>query len=220
MTVDPGLVAERLEKVRERAARAGGDLGSLTVVAVTKGFGPDAVRAAGAAGLADVGENYAQEMLAKLAVVAQGMRWHFLGRMQRNKFARLAAHVHLWHGLDAVTEARALAQRRPGAAVLVEVRAPGPGGSAQRPGALAGEVPGLVDAARLLGLEVRGLMTVAPRVAAAEEVSEHFRAVATLAHDLGLAELSMGMSGDFELAVAAGSTILRLGQVLFGPRGP
>jgi PLP dependent protein len=222
LIVDARSVAARLEGVRERVARAGADPGALRIVAVTKGFGPDAVLAAAAAGVSDIGENYAQEMLGKLAAAPGGLRWHFLGRMQRNKLARLAPHVHLWHSLDGERAAIALAARSPGARVLVEVRASDEGlrgtGPQGRPGAPAGEVAGLVRAARSAGLDVRGLMTMGPRDAPPEVVSEHFGLVACLAHDLGLAELSMGMSGDFELAAAAGATILRLGQVLFGIR--
>jgi pyridoxal phosphate enzyme (YggS family) len=213
--VNEKVVAQRLAEVRQRVAGAGGSPDLVTVVAVTKGFGPDAVRAAAAAGIEDIGENYAQEMLAKLAGAPSGLRWHFLGQLQRNKLARLAPHVHLWHGVDGEAEALALARRRPGAAVLVEVRSVGP---SKRPGVRSDEVAALALAARAAGLEVRGLMTVAPRDAPDEEVMAHFGAVAALARELGLPELSMGMSADFELAVAAGATILRLGRALFGER--
>ncbi|MCL6092035.1 MAG: YggS family pyridoxal phosphate enzyme [Actinobacteria bacterium] len=218
--MDSSLVAARLAAVRERIELARGAPGAVTVVAVTKGFGPEAIGAAVAAGLLDIGENYGQEMLAKVGAVPSGVRWHFLGELQRNKLARLAPHVHLWHGLDREAEALALARIKPGAAVLVEVRAsPGPGASEQvRPGAKAEEVPALVSVARAAGLSVRGLMTLGPRGAPAPEVARHFALVARLAVDLGLSELSMGMSADFELAVGEGATIVRLGQALFGPR--
>jgi len=210
-----------LAEVRERILSAGGT-SRVTIVAVTKGFGPDVVRAAAAAGLLDVGENFAQEMLAKLPGAPAGLRWHFLGQLQRNKLRRLAPHVHLWHGLDRPQEAALLARARPGAAVLVEVRASGrvPEGERTRPGVELQAAAGLVEAARSAGLDVRGLMTVGPLGAEASELSRHFRAVADLARQLGLAELSMGMSADFELAVAEGATIVRLGRALFGPRPP
>jgi uncharacterized pyridoxal phosphate-containing UPF0001 family protein len=121
------MVAERLCRVRERMANAGAVPGTVTVVAVTKGFGPDAVSAAVRAGLLDIGENYAQEMLSKVGAAPAGVRWHFLGGLQRNKLARLAPHVYLWEGLDTAAGADALAKRRPGAAVLVEVKLAGDG---------------------------------------------------------------------------------------------
>jgi pyridoxal phosphate enzyme (YggS family) len=208
-------VAARLASVRERVRRAGGSE-SVTIVAVTKGFGPGAVRAAASAGLLDVGENYAQEMLSKLPAATPGLRWHFLGELQRNKLARLAPYVYLWHGLDRLAEVVALGRVCPRARVLVEVRAPGV--TRARPGAEMGNVAELVAAAREAGLEVRGLMTVGPLGATSRELSRHFRQVASLASELGLPELSMGMSADFELAVAEGATIVRLGRALFGPR--
>jgi PLP dependent protein len=213
--IDPGVVAERLALVRERIAKAGAAPGSVTVVAVTKGFGPDAVAAAVKAGVLDIGENYAQEMLRKLGSAPAGVRWHFLGELQRNKLARLAPHVYLWHGLDTTVGADALAKRRPRAAVLVEVKLAGNG---HRHGVATEEAPALVSYATDVGLDVRGLMAVAPPRATHEEVKAGFGRVGELARSLGLRQLSMGMSADFELAVAEGATIVRLGRALFGRR--
>jgi pyridoxal phosphate enzyme (YggS family) len=207
-------VAERLAWVRDRVEAAGGGPAPVTIVAVTKGFGPGAVKAAVAAGLEDFGENYAQELLAK-APSSPPVRWHFLGGLQRNKLARLAPYVHLWQGLDDGARAAALARRQPGAAVLVQVRV---SGSVPRHGADPAQVPDVVAHARAAGLDVRGLMAVGPRSAPPEETRRCFRAVARLARSLGLAEVSIGMSDDFELAVAEGTTMLRLGRALFGER--
>ena len=221
MTVTDGsgpqaeLVAERLAVIEDRILHAGAAPGAVRVVAVTKGFGPGAVAAAVKAGLSDIGENYAQEMLRKLDAAPSGVRWHFLGELQRNKLARLAAHVYLWHGLDSDTGADALARRCPGAAVLVEVKLSATG---HRHGVPAVKVPALVNHASEVGLEVKGLMAVGPAQAAPAELRAGFRGVAALAGSLGLSELSMGMSSDFELAVAEGATIVRLGRALFGPR--
>jgi pyridoxal phosphate enzyme (YggS family) len=213
--VTPATVAERLVAVRDRIQRAGGSTGAVTVVAVTKGLGPEAVDAAVGAGLTDIGENYAQEMLSKLRGAPAQARWHFLGPPQRNKLARLAPHVRLWHGLDSEEHALALSQRQPGAAVLVQVRTAGPPG---RHGVSPPCVPALVASAQAAGLDVRGLMAVGPNPATAAEARQCFREVARLAAGLGLRELSMGMSADFDLAVAEGATIVRLGTALFGPR--
>jgi hypothetical protein len=215
--ITPATVAERLAGVQDRIERAGARPGSVKVVAVTKGLGPEAVDAAVRAGLVDIGENYAQQMLSKLSTAPPGIRWHFLGRPQSNKLARLAPHVWLWHGLDSEEHALALARRQPAAAVLVQVRTAGPPG---RQGASAAHVPALVACAAAAGLDVRGLMAVAPWPATGAEARRCFREVARLAETLGLSELSMGMSADFDLAVAEGATIVRLGTALFGPRPP
>lgn len=209
------VVAGRLAAVRDRISRAGAAPGRVTVVAVTKGFGPAAVEAAVAAGLVDIGENYANELLAKAATAPPVTRWHFLGQLQRNKLARLAPHVHLWHGLDRQEEALALGRLRPGASVLVQVSS---GGGGRQQGANPQDVPELVARAAAAGLEVKGLMVIGPRDAAPDQVRACFREVARLGGSLGLAELSMGMTDDFELAVAEGATIVRLGRALFGDR--
>lgn len=205
-----------LERVRERIARAGGDPGAVAVVAVTKGFGAGACIAALDAGHADLGENYAQELLAKHRLVAGAVRWHFLGRIQRRKVRDLAGVVHLWHGVARASEGRTIAAHAPGAAVLVEVDF---SGSPDRNGCPPDEVPALVDALSAFDLDVRGLMTVAPR-GGPDEARRAFSGTRRLAEHLGLAEVSMGMSGDLELAVAEGATIVRVGSALFGYRPP
>ena len=211
-------MAGQLAAVRARIEQAGADPTSVRVVAVTKGFGPDAVSAALAAGLEDVGENYAQELLAKSAAVSAATpsappRWHFLGAIQRNKVGPLAEVVDCWQSVARLVEGQAIARRRPGARILVEVETTGLAG---RNGSPPGAVPDLVAALGDLGLDVGGLMTVAaPEPTAARQA---FRTVRQLADRLGLAERSMGMTDDLELAVAEGSTMVRVGRALFGPR--
>jgi pyridoxal phosphate enzyme (YggS family) len=215
MTLAPAQdVAVRLDHIRQRIVDAGANPETVRIVAVTKGFGVGAIEAALAAGVADVGENYAQEMTAKLSAAAAGVRWHFLGSMQRNKLARLAPHVSLWHGLSAVSEAEALAARRPHAAVLVQVNV---AGDPAKHGALPTAAPEVVERARQAGLDVRGLMAVGP---AGDRLASRrcFAAVTQLADRLGLPERSMGMSDDLEEAVAEGATMVRIGRALFGPR--
>jgi pyridoxal phosphate enzyme (YggS family) len=208
-------VPARLAALRERIAAAGGDPSRVTVVAVTKGFGVDAVRAAVGAGLVDVGENYAGELAAKMAATSGlGVRWHFLGHVQRNKVRRIAAGVHLWQGVDRPAAGEEIARRRPGAAVLVQVNLTGAPG---RNGCRWEEAPALVEALAHLGLEVRGLMGVGPG-GDPEAARPLFRRLAALAADLGLTEVSMGMSGDLEVAVQEGATMVRVGTALFGPR--
>ena len=205
-------VAERLAIVRRRISEAGGDPGAVRVIAVTKGFGPDAVAAARAAGLTDMGENYASELRAKAPGPA-GTSWHFLGTVQRNKVRELAPLVDVWQGVARLAEGERIAHYAPGARVLVQVDSSGQLG---RNGCRPGEVATLTGALSTLALRVEGLMTVAPR--GELEAASAFRLVATLADDLGLPERSMGMSDDLEAAVAAGATMVRVGRALFGDR--
>jgi pyridoxal phosphate enzyme (YggS family) len=182
------------------------------VVAVTKGHPPEAAAAAVAAGFADLGENYAQEMLAKVALVP-GARWHFVGRLQSNKVRTLAGHVQLWQSIDRRTLVKEVAKRDPGAKVLIQVDLAGTEG---RGGALRSDVGALVDFARDSGLDVSGLMGVAaPQTDAAREA---FSWMAATAGELGLHEVSMGMSEDLELALESGATMVRIGTALLGPR--
>jgi pyridoxal phosphate enzyme (YggS family) len=214
--VDVARVRERLAVVRDRIRRAGGG-DDVVVVAVTKGFGAGAVRAAHAAGIGDVGENYAQELLGKveaLATEARDVRWHFIGRLQRNKVRHLAPHVALWQTVDRPELAAEIARRAPGAAVLVQLNL---SGQLHKGGCEPAEAAAIVDRCRLAGLDVRGLMGVGP-AGPAEAARPGFRTLVTLADELGLPVRSIGMSGDLEVAVEEGSTMLRLGTALFGPR--
>jgi pyridoxal phosphate enzyme (YggS family) len=211
---DGAVVAARVAEVHRRVAASGGDPERIRIVAVTKGFGPDAVRAARQAGLADVGENYAQELLAKAPEAPDGTRWHFLGPVQRNKVGRLAPWVAAWHGIDRPAAAEAVAAASPGSEVMVQVNVVGEAG---RPGCPPEGVAELVARVRTLPLDLSGLMAVGP-ARVGERSRECFRWLAERAAELDLRELSMGMSEDFEMAVAEGATTLRLGRVLFGPR--
>ncbi len=214
VTADAEAVATRLADVRRRVEASGGDPERVRIVAVTKGFGPDAVAAARAAGLIDMGENYAQEVLAKAPSGPAGTRWHFLGPIQRNKVRKLAAFVSTWHGIDRPVAADSVATAAPGAEVMVQVNVTGDPG---RPGCTPEAVEPLVAHVRELPLDLSGLMAVGP-VEIGERSRECFRWLARRGAELGLRELSMGMSDDFEMAVAEGATTLRLGRVLFGPR--
>ena len=214
MTLDASAVAERVIDVRRRVERSGGDPDRIRIVAVTKGFGPEAVDAARRAGLADVGENYAQELLSKAPGAPAGTRWHFLGPVQRNKVPRLTPLVSTWHAIDRPAAAEAVAAARPGAEVMVQVNVVG---DPARPGCPPEGLDDLVAGVRRLPLDLSGLMAVGPAgdTGAARAA---FRWLAAQAARMGLRELSMGMSDDFEVAVAEGATTLRLGRVLFGPR--
>ncbi len=209
-----GEVAARLAHVRQRIARAGGDPETVRVIAVTKGFGPEAVTAARSAGLRDVGENYAAELRTKAPGPA-GTHWHFLGAVQRNKVNALAPLVDVWQSVARPIEGQSIARHAPGARVLIQVDTSGVPG---RNGCAPEEVEPLARSLSALDLRVEGLMTVAPPEATAAAAA--FRVVGQVADALGLPERSMGMSDDLESAVAAGSTMVRIGRALFGERPP
>ncbi|MGA3351620.1 MAG: YggS family pyridoxal phosphate enzyme [Acidimicrobiales bacterium] len=215
-------IAARAEIARDRIARAGGDPSLVRIVAVTKGFGPEVLSAAFAAGFSDFGENYASELVEKWATVARAARWHFLGAVQRNKIGRLAPYVDCWQCVARVLEGEAIMRHRAedaragleSASMLVEVETTGIAG---RGGCRPDEVKAVVEGLLEHGCRVEGLMTVAPP-GDPERARAAFERVARLRDELGLKELSMGMSEDLEQAVAAGATMVRLGTSLFGPR--
>jgi PLP dependent protein len=218
----PTDLPERLAAVRGRVERAGGDPERITLVAVTKGFGADVVRAALDAGLRDLGESYVQELTAKAEELTgdgpdagpTGPTWHFVGRLQRNKVRKAAPHVAWWHSVDRLELGAEIARWAPGAAVLAQVNATGEETKAGCPPDL---LPPLLDGLADLGLDVRGLMTIGPQ-GPPEDARPAFRLVRSLAEKHGLAEVSMGMTGDLEVAVEEGATMVRVGTALFGPR--
>jgi pyridoxal phosphate enzyme (YggS family) len=216
-------VVEQLTAVRARidaAARASGRTPeTVTLVAVTKEVGLDPIRRALAAGAIDLGENRAQELAPKAEAIAgeaqYAPRWHFIGRLQRNKVRSVAPYVALWQSIDREDVAREVTRRAPGAAVLVQVNV---AGEPQKGGCDPAGVAALVDTCRALGCRVEGLMTVPPAAADPRPV---FAALRRMTDDLRLSECSMGMSGDFEVAIAEGATMVRVGSAIFGPRpGP
>lgn len=212
-------VSERLLVVRDRIVAAGGDPEAVTVLAVTKRHPPHAVAAACEAGLIDVGENYGQELAAKAAAVTSEHpsarpRWHFIGGLQRNKVKQIADVVHTWQSVDRIELARTIASRAAGARIFVQVNAENEPGKS---GCAVDAVDELVDGARELGLDVAGLMTIGPTDTSIDP-RPGFETVRELADRLELPERSMGMSGDLEKAIAEGSTMIRIGTDLFGPR--
>ncbi len=213
-------VADGLADARARIAAAGGH--DVRVVAVTKSFGPEAIAAAVAAGCDDIGENYAQELVAKLAAVRERFAdvrpaVHFIGKLQRNKVRQLAEVVDSWDSVDRPSVAEVIARHAPGARVLVQARTTA---EADKGGCPLDEVDELVEHCRALGLRVEGLMTVGPTAGGPEAARDGFRRVRARVDALGLGRCSMGMSADLEVAVAEGATEVRLGSALFGARPP
>jgi PLP dependent protein len=224
-TVDPAggddavAIARGVESVRARidaaARRAGRDPASIMLVAATKTVPASRVRAALAAGVTDVGENRAQELLAKapeLAAEPHPPRWHFLGTLQRNKVRPLAPWVTCWQSVDRPELGPVLARHAPGAQVLLEVNL---AGEPQKGGCAPAAAASLRDDLSALGLVVTGLMAVPP---AADEPRPWFAQLRELGGRLALPDLSMGMTADFEIAVEEGATVVRVGRALFGKR--
>jgi pyridoxal phosphate enzyme (YggS family) len=217
--IDSEEVRARLIELRDRIDRVERSWNHrVAVVGVTKGFGADAVAAAVAAGCDAIGENYAQELLDKRAAIERlGPEVHFIGRLQRNKVRHLAGIVDVWCSLDRASVIDEVAKRAPGSRVLIQVDTTGDPGKG---GCDVSETASLVDRATEQGLDVRGLMTVGPTAADSEAARPGFRQVRALVDRLGLDECSMGMSGDLVVAVEEGSTEVRVGTALFGPRPP
>jgi len=211
-------LADRIDRLRDRIARAGRDPDTVTIVAVTKGFGLDTVEHALAAGLTELGENYAQDLRAKADALdsaqRDAVRWHFIGRLQTNKVRLIAPEVALWQSIDRPALAEEIAKHAPQAHVLVQVNT---SGEEQKGGCRPDETERLVTRCRELGLTVRGLMCVGP-AAAPDESRSAFRRLTTLADGLDLRERSMGMSDDLDIALDEGSTMIRIGTALFGRR--
>jgi pyridoxal phosphate enzyme (YggS family) len=219
------LIAEDLLAVRARveaAARAAGrDPATVGLIAVSKTVPLDRVAEAWSAGHRDFGENYAQELRDKSAALDPGIRWHFIGRFQRNK-AKYLVRAHRVHALESLAQAEALAERGAPPPVLVAVNL---AGEASKGGVPPAGLGALLDALAAGPGGAVGLMCIPPAVedpAAAAPFFAELRALA--AHHrarghTGLVELSMGMSHDFEVAIREGATWVRIGTAIFGARG-
>ena len=232
-------LAARLFEIRERIARAAERSGrpahAVRLLGVSKTVSAERLAEAIAEGLTDVGESRVQEAEPKLeaieARVAQGEfprpAWHFVGHLQRNKARRVATRFDGVQSVDSPGLVKALGRHAGDLGrelrVWIEVNV---AGEHQKTGVAVADVPALVDvAAQEPHLVLCGFMTVGPRVESPEAAREAFRAMVTLAErervrrpELALAELSMGMSGDFEVAIEEGATMVRIGSALFGAR--
>lgn len=220
-------MATGLTEVRHRIAtaaeRAGRDPREITLVGVSKYADDAAVVAAHAEGLADFGENRAQELAARSVLLPVGVRWHFVGRLQGNKVRQVRPIVSMLHSLDRP----ALAERwlkGPGLPppVLIQVNL---AGEVQKGGVAPDEAGPLIRIAASLGLDVIGLMTVPPLGERPEDSRPWFRQLRELRDRIrqdhpAIAQLSMGMTDDFEVAVEEGATVLRIGRAIFDPVPP
>ena len=216
-------------RIRGAAEAAGRDPSAVRLVAVSKTVPAERVRAAAAAGVGLLGENYIQEARDKVAALADlPVSWHFIGHLQRNKAKYAVRLFDLIHSVDALKLARELdkeaAKRGKVQDVLIQVNT---GKEASKSGVHAEEALALVrEAGRLEHLAVRGLMTLPPYFDAPEKVRPYFRGLRRLRDRIAaealpgvsMEELSMGMTGDFEAAVQEGATLVRIGTAIFGER--
>ena len=215
--MDQRSVSEAVAALRNRIAQAGGT--DVALVGVTKTFGSQAWQFAKAAGCDAVGENYAQEVVQKAGEVALADRLpvHFIGQLQSNKIKQLVGIVDVWQSIDRLALLTEIAKRTPesGSQVLLQVNVTG---EDEKGGCAPAQVAELSHAARDLGIEVLGLMAVGPTNEDPIVTRSAFRMLRALVDEHGLRQCSMGMTGDLEIAVEEGSTMVRVGSALFGNR--
>jgi pyridoxal phosphate enzyme (YggS family) len=219
-------IAKLRESIRIASQKSGRDPNAITLLAVSKTQPAERIRAAAAEGIRDFGENYLQEALDKMARLDDlQLRWHFIGPIQSNKTRAIAANFDWVHSVDRLKIARRLSEQRPvdlpPIQVCLQVNISGEDSKA---GVSTAELPGLArEVAVLPGLALRGLMAIPAPAADFTSQREAFAALRRVLTSLqrslpGLDTLSMGMSADLEAAIAEGSTILRIGTAIFGPR--
>jgi len=218
-------VARRIARAEERAGRAPG---SVRLIAVSKGVPPTAVRDAMAAGLTEFGENRVQEAESKIPLVGPPARWHLIGHLQSNKAKRAVSLFEEIHSIDSVRLAEEVGRRGLAAGRVVPCYAEvNTSGDASKHGVEPGDA---LDLLRRLtetaGLRAAGLMTIGPLAGGADGARASFRTLRQLRDEAVRARLvpegaglSMGMSGDFEIAVEEGATVVRVGSAIFGPEG-
>ncbi|MGD1019495.1 MAG: YggS family pyridoxal phosphate-dependent enzyme [Verrucomicrobiia bacterium] len=208
------------QRIQAAADRAGRDRSEITLISISKAIEPEAVEAALAAGQTVFGESKVQEARAKIPVVSGRARWHLVGHLQTNKARDAVALFDVIHSVDSRKLADELNKwsERAGKtqAILLEVNV---SGEASKFGLKPEDLESTLTAINQLPrLEVRGLMTVAPYATEAAEARPYFRRLRELRDALGLRDLSMGMSHDFEVAIEEGATMVRIGTAIFGER--
>jgi pyridoxal phosphate enzyme (YggS family) len=207
-------------RIAEAAERAGRQPESVRLVVVSKGQTPEAIRDLYEQGHRDFGENRAQELSAKVGQLPSDIRWHFVRPLQTNKVRLVRPAVDLLHSLDRIDLVEPWV-KGPGSppTALIQVKI---GGEAQKHGVEPGGAGHLCERAIAAGIEIIGLMTIPPLVADPQQARAYFDELAAISSALqrpfpAVRELSMGMSDDFEVAIAAGATIVRIGRAIFGP---
>jgi PLP dependent protein len=226
------MISANISQIRDRidaaCHRAGRRTDEVTLVAVAKTFPAEKVREAVCAGVRDVGENYVQELLQKRTEVPEAARWHFIGHLQTNKVRQIIQWIHCIHALDSETLARELDRRAEQVGrtidVLLEVNTTGEKTKfGLRPDQVSGFVAHLEEYPHL---RIAGLMTIGPFLPDPEGSRPMFRELRLLRDrirqsaqaNVTMEHLSMGMTGDFEVAIEEGATLLRIGTAIFGSR--
>jgi len=212
-------VRERIARAAERSGRRGGD---VLLIGVSKTVDVERIQQAVTVGVPALGENRVQEAKEKIAALGRPVPWHLIGHLQTNKVREALELFDLVHSLDRLDLAteldRRARQRGRAVAALVQVNV---GGESNKGGFEPDAVPAALDAiAKLDHIDVRGLMTIPPITERADDARGWFRTLAQLGKRVGLADLSMGMSADFEVAIEEGATMVRVGTAVFGPRPP
>ena len=211
-------VIDRAGVLRDRVRSLGGD--DIEIVAVTKGFGPWALRAASKSGFEMVGESYAQELESKWLQLKNEERdrldVHFIGVMQTNKVRRVASVVAVWQTLDRQSLVDEIAKRAPGSSVMIQINLTK---SETQGGCQISEAGDIVAMARLKGLKVIGAMGIGPQ-GDDQIIRAAYRSLVLFADDNALPHRSIGMTNDLEIAIESGSTMVRIGTALFGERPP
>jgi pyridoxal phosphate enzyme (YggS family) len=227
------MISDNINSIREKisraCARAGRSSSEITLLAVGKTFPSSAVREAVEAGVADVGENYVQELLSKRRDLSgSDVRWHFIGHLQSNKVKNVAPWIHMIHAVDSTALAIEIDRRaaKSGRVIecLLEVNTTG---ESTKFGVAPGDVTALVKSlASCDNISLGGLMTIGPFLPDPEGSRPMFRRLRELKDEIGslaqgnvtMRHLSMGMTGDFEVAIDEGATLVRIGTAIFGPR--
>ncbi|HUF15286.1 MAG TPA: YggS family pyridoxal phosphate-dependent enzyme [Acidimicrobiia bacterium] len=213
------------QAVMERVAKAAGSSGrapeQITVVAVSKTMGRPEIMEVYEQGHRDFGENRADELADKAAELPRDIRWHYVGVLQSNKARLVRPVVHLLHSMDRLTLGSAwMKGQGPAPPVLAQVNL---GEEGQKSGVAPDEVPAALEWMVSLGLDVRGLMALPPIPDDPEDSRPYFETLRRIRDEVnadhpGVVELSMGMTDDFEVAIAEGASIIRVGRAIFGPR--
>ena len=205
-------IKERLEKINEIIdAKA---QNPVTLIGVTKGFTHQEVNIASELGIKNFGENYAQELLTKNPLVNPEISWHYIGQLQSNKIRKISHLVDVWHSVTSLKLAREIHKRNDQAQILLQVSLMGPSNSK---GFEVEQLPQLISELRDMNIDISGLMTMGvPGDKVATRVV--FKELRKLADTFELPECSMGMSGDFEIALESGASMIRVGSAIFGNR--
>jgi len=209
-----------LKEVKERALELAEIVknksdGNAILLPVTKGFGAEEVQAMLEVGLTQVGESYAQEVIEKAQIINDNqIAWHMIGRVQSNKVRKLSETISLWHSVDRKDLITEISKRKKDSKILIQVDM---NNRPQQGGCSLEELPELIEFASAKGLKVAGLMTIGVDQDL-EATKRAFAGLGKLAESMGLREISMGMSDDYEIAIDHGATILRVGRGIFGER--